>query len=234
MDEKRTSEASAHEIKFVFSNSAAHLFIQWLRSRCFPDPVFPASIVSSIYYDTPSLRSLQEKINSDYIKTKIRLRWYSDIETRVPEDKSFLEAKHKVGWRREKIRLETDLAGEWLSRVNLDNQMLKTIPQKFLSENILIRRHIFPVFDICYKRYRFVEPTTGARLCVDYDICTSRINWEILPEVPPFRLRTAVFEQKGKLRQLPEVLRQLTALGARKHSFSKYIVCYEKIIRVMY
>ena len=161
------------------------------------------------------------------------MRWYSDIETQTPEDKSFLEAKHKVGWKREKIRIETSLAGEWLAQVNLDNQILKTVPMKYLPENTPFHRHIFPVFDISYRRYRFIEPTTGARLCMDYDIRTSRVNWQIIRAVPPFRLRTAVFEQKGNLRQLPKVLHQLTAMGARKHSFSKYSVCYEKIIRMI-
>ena len=163
MDVKKASETSAHELKFIFSNSSAHLFIQWLKSRCFPDPEFPASMVSSIYYDTRCLHSLQEKTNSDYIKTKIRMRWYSDIGTQTPEDKSFLEAKHKIGWKREKIRIETSLAGEWLAQVNLDNQILKTVPMKYLPENTPFHRHIFPVFDISYRRYRFIEPTTGAR-----------------------------------------------------------------------
>jgi SPX domain protein involved in polyphosphate accumulation len=208
--------------------------VQWLEARCFPDPVFPDSIISSIYYDTPSLHFLREKINSDFFKTKIRLRWYADSETEKPEVKSYLEAKYKMGSRREKIRKETHISGDWLSKVNLNDQALKNVPLMFLSYNKALPRPIFPVFDVNYRRIRFVEPTSGARLCIDYDICSSRVNWQILPKVPPIRLQTAVFELKGKSKDLPRALYPLTAMGCRKYSFSKYSVCYKKIIREMY
>ncbi|MFC2165334.1 VTC domain-containing protein [Acidobacteriota bacterium] len=224
-------ETRSHETKYVLSNSSVPTILRWLRSRCSPDPKFPASIVSSIYYDTPSLRFLREKFNSDFIKTKVRLRWYADTETGKPEAKSFLEAKYKIGNTREKIRRETHITGDWLSNVNLNNRALKNIPRMFISEKMLFPDIICPVFKISYTRMRFIEPTTGSRLCVDYDISSSGVNWKILPDVPPFRLQTAVFELKGKSKELPRTLHQLTALGCRKFSFSKYMICYKKIIR---
>ena len=220
-----------HETKYVLSNTLAPKIIQWLKSRCSPDPEFPDSIVSSIYYDTPSLRFLMEKINSDFNKTKVRLRWYADLETEKPEAKSYLEAKYKIGSRREKIRCETKITGDWLSSVNMNDQELKNIPRMFISDNRLFPGSICPVFKISYKRIRFVEPTTRVRICVDYDISSPCVNWQILPGVPPFRLQTAVFELKGRSRELPRTLHQLTALGCRKLSYSKYMICYKKIIR---
>jgi hypothetical protein len=208
--------------------------IRWLEARCFPDAVFPGSIISSIYYDTPSLHFLREKINSDFFKTKIRLRWYADSDTGKPEAKSFFEAKYKRGSRREKVRKQTDISGEWLSKAKLNDRALKNVPLMVLSNSRVLPGPIFPVFDINYRRIRFVEPISGARLCIDFDINSSRVNWQILPNVPPIRLQTAVFELKGKSRDLPRVLHQLTAMGCRKYSFSKYSVCYEKIVREIY
>jgi hypothetical protein len=225
------SETRTHETKFVFNNSSVKKILKWLNSRCFSDTVFPASIVSSIYYDTPSKRYLGEKINSDFFKKKIRLRWYSDLKTGKSEAKSYFETKYKIGNKREKIRYETDFTGDFLSKVNLNDLALKNIPRLCLSDDSAISDPVFPIFDIIYKRVRFVEPILGLRLCVDYDIGVSRVNWQILPGIPPFWLRTAVFELKGTSQDMPQILHQLTAMGCRKQSFSKYMVCYKKIIR---
>lgn len=68
---------SSYELKFAIDDRQATTVRGWLRSICPQDPAFPRGIVNSIYYDTPALQHLHEKINSDYFKTKIRLRWYS-------------------------------------------------------------------------------------------------------------------------------------------------------------
>ncbi|MFC2169660.1 VTC domain-containing protein [Acidobacteriota bacterium] len=215
----------------MFNNSSAHALIQWLRSRCFPDPEFPVGEVSSIYYDTWDWRFLHEKVNSDYLKTKVRVRWYSDINTKEPENHSYLEAKQKIGGRREKIRVKTEFNGRWLSRVNLESQELKTIPRLLLSEGVVIQEQLYPVFQISFKRRRFIEPITLSRLCIDFDIRAPRINYQMLPFFYPFQLQTAVFELKGKATELPDELHQLTALGCCKRSYSKYYACYRKIMQ---
>ena len=223
--------SSEHETKFVLDNSAATGVVQWLRCRCWEDPEFPAGMVSSIYYDRQGWSFLREKINSDYLKTKIRLRWYADIEGEEPEGESYLEAKFKTGSRREKIRVRTAFSGKWLGQVNLDDPRLLSIPGLLRSRGVVIRGGLYPAFLIRYKRRRFVEPVTGARLCLDYDLCVPQVNHQMLGYHNPFRLRKAAFELKGALSELPEVLQQLTALGCRKQSFSKYSSCYARIMR---
>ena len=89
--------ASEHETKFVLNNSAAGTIIRWLQCRCRLDDRFEAGIVSSIYYDTHKWRFLSEKINSDYLKTKIRLRWYSDIDSGESGDDSFIDSSRVSG-----------------------------------------------------------------------------------------------------------------------------------------
>jgi hypothetical protein len=234
INKAKSHPASQHETKFVINNSAVHLIIQWLRCRCVGDRQFPAGIVSSIYYDTRDWRFLREKINSDYLKTKVRLRWYADIDSEEPEDESYLEAKYKVGSRREKVRIRTDFSGKWLSRVSLDNKKLLGIPDLLRSKGVMVGAALCPAFKITYKRLRFLEPTTGARLSVDYDIRAADVNRQMLPRANPFVLRSAVFELKGPMRELPDVLGQLTALGCRKQSFSKYSACYARIMRITF
>ena len=229
MNQIKHNEAAKHETKFVFNNSIAHLMIQWLSCRCYPDPEFPVGIVSSIYYDTRDWHFLREKINSDYLKTKVRVRWYSDITHKELDNYSFIELKQKIGVTRKKIRIKSDISGRWLSSVDLDSQKLLEIPSLLRTKVQDIPRHIYPVFQISYKRWRFIEHITGARLCVDQDISVPKVNKLIIPMTTPLCLKKGVFELKGKIRELPHMLHQLTALGCRKESFSKYSNCYQQV-----
>jgi len=226
--------ASEHETKFVLNNSAAGTIIRWLQCRCRLDEKFEAGIVSSIYYDTHKWRFLSEKVNSDYLKTKIRLRWYGDIDSGEPGEDSFIETKYKTGSRRAKVRVRTDVSGKWLDSVDLDARKLLKVPELLRSEGVVVSGGLFPVFKIVYKRRRFIEPVTGARLSIDYDISAPTVNRRMLVRRNPNRLAHAVFELKGEIAELPGVLQQLTALGCRKESFSKYGICYGTIMRTSF
>ena len=74
-DPHAVSETS-FELKFTIDGRNVTAVRRWLSSICRPDPLFPRGVVNSIYFDTPELHHLREKINSDYLKTKVRLRWY--------------------------------------------------------------------------------------------------------------------------------------------------------------
>ncbi|MCP5102253.1 MAG: VTC domain-containing protein [bacterium] len=223
-----------HELKYVFSRGRAHLFRQWLEARCRPDLEFPAGVVCSIYYDTRDWQSLGEKVNSDYLKTKIRIRWYEDIHSREPLPDSFLEAKYKIGATREKIRLQLHRNGKWFSQITLDNPELLNFPRMLWQKGIMTRAPFYPAFQVNYKRLRFIEPVTKTRLSLDYDICAPAVNSNMLPRTNPFQLPQAVFEVKGTADRLPDSLHPLTALGCRKESFSKYGKCFEKIMRITF
>lgn len=223
---------SEHEVKFVVSAADADTVVRWLRCRCRPDPAFPAGIVSSIYYDTPDWRFLREKLNSDYLKSKVRVRWYADMETGRTSAVSFLEAKFKIGARRVKLRRETTFPGERLDAARLTASWLVDIPRGAPPGGVPLCGPLLPVFKIRYRRRRFVEPVSGARLNFDDDIRVTGINWRMVPRMHPFSLRTAVFELKGARTDLPAVLHPLTDLGCRKRSFSKYSVCYAKVMRI--
>jgi len=223
-----------HEIKFVIKNYKIHQVIHWLKCYCKTDPEFPSGSVSSIYYDTKEWRFMGEKINSDYFKTKVRVRWYSDIKNINHYDTSFVEAKYKIGSRREKTRIKTPYSGDWLSMVPLNNPELCTIPYILFSNGEFLTQKIYPVFQISYKRQRFIDPFTRSRICIDYDICAPRVNNYMVSKFNSFNLTTAVFEMKSELSKLPLSLQPLIDIGLKKSSFSKYSTCYQKINNILF
>jgi len=231
MTEELNNNKNEHEAKFIISNRKSPQVIEWLRCYCIRDAKFPAGTVSSIYYDTWGWRFLSEKLNGDYLKTKVRIRWYSDIHNKKHSEVSFAEAKFKIGNRREKIRIVTPYSGKWISNTRLDNPKLLVIPLLLRSKGIVLDENVFPVYQISYKRMRFIEPYTGVRVCFDYDISAPRVNNYMLPKYNPFRLQTAVFEIKGGICELPYNLHPLTGIGCKKASFSKYSACFQKIMQ---
>ena len=94
-----------HEVKFVFPRHKGEQIIKWLQNRCDRDETFPLGTISSVYYDTIGFHALREKINSDYLKTKYRLRWYSDNNNHKIFPNSFFEKKEKIGSARKKNRI---------------------------------------------------------------------------------------------------------------------------------
>jgi hypothetical protein len=89
--------AVRHEIKYILPNQAAAPVANWLRARCRPDPDHPEGLISSVYYDSHDLRLLREKINSDFAKTKVRLRWYLDSGSGAIEGPAYLEKRKSSG-----------------------------------------------------------------------------------------------------------------------------------------
>lgn len=220
------------ETKYVFQNGIAEKLYRWLEKRCPRDPIFPENIIQSIYYDTYDWDFLREKINSDYIKTKVRLRWYSDLSCALNGEASFIEAKIKVGSKRNKYRVQTSYSGDRLSDMALEDARLKKIPSLLCSSSpFLVPTFLIPICEIRYCRMRFIEPITRSRICLDYDISVSRVNRRILSFPCVTKLNDGVFEFKGNVCNLPRELHQLTAFGCRKESFSKYFECVKQMYK---
>ena len=219
--------AGVRETKFVFDAHMATHVLGFLHARCHPDRVHPTGIVSSVYYDMPDWQHLGEKLNGDYLKSKVRVRWYSDLATRRPVGNAFLELKVKIGALRHKLRLETDVPATRLAVIPLNSREMLRLPRLLRLEGVPLSGSLIPVFESSYARRRFVEPTTRARLSLDTDIRVSRTNGARLPHARPLPSRQAVFEMKGELDDLPASLADLRKLGCRKQAFSKYAVCLQ-------
>ena len=222
-----TPEKFSHELKFVFPRNRTDAILSWLKARCRTDSDYPAAMVSSIYYDTVNWCSLAEKNNSDYLKTKLRLRWYQDLYTGELSKESFLEVKFKIGAKRYKLRFPTGIGGARLKRLHLNDSQLRHLLTSLRNKGIPVNQAYYPVFQVSYKRHRFVDPFSSARLCVDHDIHSPRVNWQMMPFCRPDPISKGVFECKGSHIELPDILHQLTAMGCKKESFSKYSICHD-------
>jgi hypothetical protein len=213
------------ELKFTLPAGRAPLARRRLDSLCRRDPEFPSAIVWTIYYDTPALASLGEKLNSDYLKRKIRVRWYSDLDGRAAGP-AFVEAKLRVGSRRSKVRATLPYAAGEIAKWDLQESRLLHLPLLLREHGVLGQDSWQPMMLIRYRRDRFIEPLTQSRVSLDAEIGAVRVNPRFLSAMDRSPLATAVLEVKGASDELPAVLRSLLALGLRKQSFSKLLVVY--------
>ena len=121
---------SNYELKFTFPPQSTAAIEAWLNASCRPDDAHPTNTVSSIYYDTPDWRHLREKANGDYLKSKLRVRWYSR-ESSQSEGKisdlrcAYAELKRKIGSQRKKQRIDVDFDADWLEETALNSPLIK-------------------------------------------------------------------------------------------------------------
>ena len=222
------------ELKFIVANNELPPALNIIKALCKKDEEHPIAIISSIYYDTLSFDSLNEKINSDYYKSKIRLRWYQDYKTKNFSKLAYAEAKFRIGAKREKYRTPSTLKPQNLNSMSLDNPSLNTTVTALREKGILINKPIFPTLLIQYTRQRFIDPVSGSRISIDNQIKTSRWNTTMLPSASIANLQNTVIEVKGNETQLPTSLQILTQFGVRKSSFSKYLSCYSRCHQISF
>jgi hypothetical protein len=183
------------------------------------------------YYDTPGLELLDEKIDSDYLKTKVRVRWYAPLDGAAPGGAAFVEAKSREGATRRKRRVRLDASPADLASLPLDSGRWRSLLSSLRAGDDDLPRDLAPVLRLAYARHRFVD-RLGARVSVDTEIVVQAVNHARLHA--PARLGAlawAVFECKGRSANLPAHLAPIARFGARRSSFSKYLACYEHVTR---
>lgn len=218
-----------HELKLVLPTARAALVGTFLASRLLPDPRHHAGWVMSIYYDTPDWRFLDEKLASDFLKSKLRLRWYEDDQGRPLGSTAHLEVKHKVGSSRNKLRLPAPHAPALLRELALCDERLAHLPELARSAGAFLPSPLEPVFSVRYRRRRFVDPRSGLRVSLDDRVHAPKVNPLRIPGVRHTQLSNAVVEVKGPGAQLPASLRPLQDLGCRLQAFSKYAACHAEL-----
>jgi hypothetical protein len=207
------------ELKYVLPVGKARLARSIVAAFCPPDTEHPAATVSTVYYDTPDLELLSEKINSDYLKTKVRLRWYQPTRGATT---AFLEVKSRVGTLRHKVRVETPVSADVAAALPLDHPALLEVLDLARPLGVSIPPRLYPAVLLRYERHRFVERVSGSRVSVDADIEAVRGNPRLVGNAFNYRIPHAVVEIKGGGDDLPRALMPLVRLGARRASFSKY------------
>ena len=216
-----------HELKYALSPRRTAAAGTALAALCRPDPSYPVNWVLSLYYDTLRLDSLAEKVDSQLIKSKVRVRWYRRRDGEVYPDTAMLERKERLGTLRRKTRVPLQQTPEWLDAAALHDPALPGLPALFPAAERVPRTGLFPYFVVRYLRRRFVEPLTGSRVALDTAIGVERVNRRFLGYVHPVPLGTAVLEVKNSSGELPPPLRCLLRFGARRASFSKFGACFQ-------
>ena len=220
------------ETKYITYNSRAMAVRAFLDSYFQADPEYPEAQICSIYFDTLQLNHLNEKINSDHLKSKFRIRWYESLDTARPSANAFLEFKHKVNHKRFKRR---EMVENKFHDLALEDNYFQNIFQDFRCFDSGILENITPSYLISYTRKRYIDSMSGMRLCIDYNIHLRKINTHLIRR--PFRsgyLTNCVFETKGGSKDLISLARPLELFGLKQNAFSKYERCFHEFISEIY
>jgi hypothetical protein len=218
------------EQKYIFMGQQKEMILDWLEYCYVRDPVFDFGTISSIYYDTPALSSYYEKRNSDYLKSKVRLRWYEDLQTSDPDVDvtCYLEVKRKYGTVRQKERMEVVIPLKKLLDDPFSDRDILNLPYRIHELRCFPPGILVPTLLIQYDRYRFIDSQGRSRVALDTDICCNRVNEVYFPLVPPVHLGMGVLEVKGNQNELPDSLNPIQA-QLTKSAFSKYAQCFEHL-----
>jgi hypothetical protein len=221
---------SSIEQKFFFDALKKDLLLDWLEFHFVRDPEFYFSPILSVYYDTPSLSLYNEVRNGDYLKTKVRLRWYQrEFSAGQQSVKCFLEIKQKFGARRRKRREPVTVDVQSLTGDLFSQPRILEAPDALPEWHLLVRGILVPLLLVEYERFRFVDPYTGARISLDSGISCARANAAYLAGAVPVRLSSGVLEIKSARDTLPQRLQPMGRY-LRKQSFSKYASCCQFLI----
>ncbi|MBT8362703.1 MAG: VTC domain-containing protein [Deltaproteobacteria bacterium] len=230
---KLVEEKGEFELKYTFPNYFRSPLESWLSVCCKKDPNYPKSRVQSIYLETNLAESYQEKVNSDFFKTKYRVRWYETDYGRPFEEADkipvFLENKMKIGTKRLKNRWIVETSFYKLSSENLNSQFHGCWYEMFSDKKEDFIPYLQPFVQISYTRKRFLDSITGSRLSLDYDIRVEKTNSSLLPPAHKIPLDVGVFEVKSKSNSPPHSLVYLTTNIVKKANFSKYEQCVSSL-----
>jgi len=223
-------ESQEKESKFSFHPRHVPVLAHWLDSHAVVDPLYPENDVVSIYFDTMRMEGLDGKANSDYAKSKFRIRWYRDPVTEA-YGAVFAETKRKRGSTRSKDRIPLDLDPAELDRMWLGDPALAEIPRGLVSPERDIPADLLPIIQISYRRRRYVHRLSGTRLNLDWDIRPVKVNPHFSSFVDTTPLPVAVFEVKGPDQRIPAPLTQLMSANGRRDAYSKYYECCLSALR---
>jgi hypothetical protein len=209
------------EIKYVLPAARMPFAEQWVSAVCRAGSHYPAGDVWTVYYDTAGQCALREKLDSDYLKTKVRVRWYTGTGGHAHGD-AFVEVKRRVGDRREKIRVRLPATAASFARLDLEATIWLDVLQLLRPVGFSLADAWRPVVALAYRRLRRVV-ASGARVNCDSTIRAVAVaRRRGRAAFHPGPLDVGVVEVKGPSEELPVQLAGLARLGGRAASFSKY------------
>jgi hypothetical protein len=219
------------EQKYNFSAPTRQELVDWAEYALEPDPEYPEGVINSLYYDTPDLELYQQKRSSEYLKFKVRLRWYGDApgassNGQIP---GHLEVKRKIGSVRRKQRTAVSLCPCRIGRSDFACEEIAGLSEWALENHYPDHSALIPMAHIRYRRLRYIDPASNARIALDWEIGCGWFNQEFVPLEAPIWLERGVLEVKGRMRHLPRSLEPV-AFMLHKNAFSKYAQCLEQLM----
>jgi len=225
---KIPGSTSEYEVKYVFLPADKAYIKKQLNVLCKKDTEFAGNVVHSLYFDTLGWDLAMEKASSDYLKTKVRVRWYSSFKDAKDTSVRVLEIKNKIGSKRKKLRVELgaefaelDRTGSTAEQTTHLNRLIQDVCPELLKINLV------PSIYVTYFRHRFYEPFSNSRISLDTSInCKGLSNAYFNLSGRQFQLDKSVLEVKGPERNVPIILQNPLAGYLQKDAFSKY---YESV-----
>lgn len=234
------------ERKFLCAEGQAEAILAWLEHALLPDPRFPRAVVSSIYFDTPDLAFYREKQDGLFLRSKVRLRWYEDdgaerslgVERLSGAGRSaggeaagdcFLEVKQKEGRVSRKFRIALPRPPVLRDGEPLGDDGIAALGARAGELGCSPPGPLVPVLLVRYRRRRYVDPRSLARLSLDAGIVCTHVNPAFVPGSPPAYLAVTVLEVKGGDGAFRRSLGPLVGRLAPE-SFSKYASCLESLL----
>ena len=170
---------------------------------------------------------LDEKANSEYHKTKFRLRWYGLPSANDGKIPAFFEIKQKIGIQRRKVRKAVDVSAIALQPGAEGWHEFEALAEQASELGWSPVDMLFPMIVVRYDRFRFVEPRSGAQIAVDTHIHFTGINPRFFPGSGPRVLRHGVLEIKSATGEIPRTLWAIKSRVNVRDSFSKYEECWK-------
>lgn len=205
-----------------------------LRQLCRSDPEYPGDHINSAYFDTVDLDMLRQKLDSNYLKTKLRLRWYGSPSASETPVTAYLEIKGKEGVRRRKVRKKVSLAAAAVQPGKESFTDIQQFANSAYELDWIPNAAVFPMIVIRYYRHRFSEPLSGARISLDSEIQYSNVNPHFFPATGSRKLKHCVLEIKSDAGGMPPALASIKSRVNIRDSFSKYEECWSLYGNVAY
>ncbi len=200
-----------------------------LRLVCRRNSEYPLEQINSLYFDTDDLEQYERSSSGELRKDKIRIRWYHQIEDYKQTVPVFVELKSREGFTGSKQRKLLSVPVHNLATGNLHEGIIERnkLNDIIYSFGHYLKMPVHPIIVISYWRYRLIEPLTGMRVCLDYNIQSTIIDRSLGFGETELKLPGAVIEVKGNEIELPLTLRQLQLLDLDWSRFSKYSSCLD-------
>lgn len=195
--------------------------------------------IFSQYFDTPDLQFFQDKVNGEFLKTKVRLRFYRSYEQPIWHFPC-LEIKQRRGNIVSKHRFKLDLKlADSILRADRSFDLRELILASCQDAEIrssLGNKVLVPAVAVFYRRAAFhVRGLEGLRLTFDREI--AGLTYGRLCDADgvltlaraQHQRSSEIFEIKSYARPPAFIVERLAALGAVQQSFSKYAFALQSL-----